>query len=137
MFHNGLSSPLEPGNVLGAGKIRSRCGLFGLLPKSVSRCRQMTLAMRSDGALALYDSGPLLLRRLVWEMRAEGGPDDGRLGLPECTVDDFGRVIIGGQEASVELQPDAPLRFVTPWPFIIEPPKWRKMLTESGYIRSM
>jgi len=138
MFHNGLSSPLEPGNVLGAGKIRSRCGLFGLLPKSVSRCRQMTLAMRSDGALALYDSGPLLLRRLVWEMRAEGGPDDGRLGQPECTVDDFGRVIIGGQEASVELQPGAPLRFVTPWPFIIEPPKWRKMLTESGYnIRSM
>mmetsp|Transcript_29236 Transcript_29236/g.67115 ORF Transcript_29236/g.67115 Transcript_29236/m.67115 type:complete len:166 (+) Transcript_29236:2506-3003(+) len=135
ILHNQISSPLIPGDTFRSGEIRSKCGLLSFFPKAIHNCRSQTLWMMSDDVLGLYDSGPVFLKDLVWVMRrseTQRNEVDRRIKMSVCTVDQIGRILIDGEEASVERLPNTPLIFVTPWPFIIEPPKWRKMMTELG-----
>jgi len=122
-----ITQPLRPGDTLRPGRYRSRCGILSIFPEKYTGCHPATFHLGNDGVLSVRDRSSYTSS--FWSIWKSKKLATSKLAKycwnKELKVDHDGRMSYCGLDIKMQLSDTIMDRYVSLWPFQVEPPGWR------------
>jgi len=118
LAHNTVTKIITPGEILPPGSLRIKCGLFSVLPSSITDCEPAGLHMTNEGLLKIY--GPN--GQIRWIMEGNVCGEHQASCVDGLSMDQKGIIAIGSKKVtSCILTDPSTVQELSPWPFKVSP----------------
>eukprot|EP00521_Asterionellopsis_glacialis_P006088 CAMPEP_0195280904 /NCGR_PEP_ID=MMETSP0707-20130614/425_1 /TAXON_ID=33640 /ORGANISM="Asterionellopsis glacialis, Strain CCMP134" /LENGTH=439 /DNA_ID=CAMNT_0040339733 /DNA_START=112 /DNA_END=1431 /DNA_ORIENTATION=- len=118
LAHGVVTEVISPDTILPSGSWRIKCGVFSVLPSSITECQPAGIHMTNEGVLKMY--GPD--GKVVWTMEGDVCGEDQTSCVDGLIMDAKGAIKIGSKTiTSYTVMNSDSLQDLSPWPFTVSP----------------